>query len=383
MKSDSAIPSHLHSLDALRGIAALAVVVYHYAQFFTVGTVLPPSFVHADMPFYRFAPVIFDDGRLAVDLFFTLSGFVFFWLYSTSINDRSLSAGRFALLRLSRLYPLHLVTLLIVAFEQWLYWATHSSNDPFFLVQWNDAYHFVLQLGLASNWFPNSGFSFNSPAWSISIEVLLYAMFFALCRVTRIRPWMSLVMAALGLWCVYRYHDMLGRGIGSFFLGGATFMAYAKLVNMPSRVRWTCALAALTLAVWVVGILGVSSHWAFLPPGFERKTRYFPVIFMFPLIVLTLAMTETLTGMGKRFARLGDISYSTYLLHFPLQLAFLLCVDLSGMGRATFYSPWAFILYFAILIPLASASFKYFERPMQRALRNLEGVSLSLPRPVR
>src|SRR5882672_6997435 len=106
MQPNSQIPGHLHSLDALRGIAALAVVAFHYSNFFTVGNALPASFNVSDQPFYGMVPLIYKSGWLAVDLFFTLSGFVFFWLYSARVSDRSVSAGKFFLLRFSRLYPL-------------------------------------------------------------------------------------------------------------------------------------------------------------------------------------------------------------------------------------------------------------------------------------
>lgn len=95
------------SLDALRGVAALSVVLWHWKHFFFVGYALPVDFDEAAQPLYSLLRVFYDFGWLAVDLFFLLSGFIFFRLYSQRIENRDISAARFSAHRFSRLYPLH------------------------------------------------------------------------------------------------------------------------------------------------------------------------------------------------------------------------------------------------------------------------------------
>jgi peptidoglycan/LPS O-acetylase OafA/YrhL len=99
-----------YSLDVLRGVAALGVVLWHWQHFFFVGSRLG-AYDASQAPLYSLAFIFYDKGWLGVDLFFSLSGFVFFWLYSARISEGSISTGRFAWLRFSRLYPLHLLTL--------------------------------------------------------------------------------------------------------------------------------------------------------------------------------------------------------------------------------------------------------------------------------
>jgi peptidoglycan/LPS O-acetylase OafA/YrhL len=90
----------------------------------------------------------------------------------------------------------------------------------------------------------------------------------------------------------------------------------------------------------------------------------------FPCTILALALLEIARGtLGRRLAFLGDISYSSYLLHFPLQMIFVLATLALGWPRSIFLSPAAYFLYFAALIAASLASYHWLERPAQRCLR--------------
>ena len=88
-------PRHLHSLDIARGLAALAVVLWHWQHFFFVGTQLRSDFQPDRLPLHGVLRVFYEHGSLAVSLFFSLSGFVFFWLYSSQIATGSLKLRAF------------------------------------------------------------------------------------------------------------------------------------------------------------------------------------------------------------------------------------------------------------------------------------------------
>jgi len=370
MKQPAGVPSHFRSLDVLRGLASLAIVVFHYAGFMSVGDVTLSGVERSRLPFNPYLFGLYEQGWQAVTIFFTLSGFIFFWLYAMPVAERKISASEFFLLRFSRLYPLHFATLLAVAGLQWLYGNAHPEL-PYFVCSVNDLYHFALQLFLASNWLPSSGFSFNFPIWSVSIEVLLYAVFFVFCRLQKPRPWTMTVLVVAGWWLLYRFNVDLGTGLGSFFAGGLVYMAYRRLQANALQTRWLIALVGLTVLIWIVGLYGIASSWDFLPDAWANRTRYFPMALMFPSLILSLAMLERNFRFPPGLAWLGDISYSTYLLHFPLQIAFVLVVDAVGLSRGVFYSSSLFVLYFATLILLGLASFHWLERPLQRQLRKL------------
>lgn len=367
------IPKQFHSLDAIRGLAALAVVMFHYANFMTVGNDLDES-IRKILPFHGYVGFFFEHGWLAVDLFFSLSGFIFFWLYSQRILSQQVSSIEFFILRFGRLYPLHFATLLLVAGLQLLYAGLHPEL-PFFQTRNNDYSHFLLHLVFASNWVPGFGTSFNSPIWSVSIEVLLYMAFFAICRRMRPQIWFLVLLTIMGWWAVLRYNFMLGRGIGSFFMGGLIYLAYLKLLGKNKEV----VLFALPVLIWSIGLYGMFTNWSFLSSFLSQRSRYFPVVLMFPSLILTSVLIESRFGMVRSLDWLGNTSYSTYLIHFPLQLIFVLIVDSLGLSRSVFYSNYVFLLYFAVLLPLSLLCYYNFEKPTQTVVRSwMKGRRLAI-----
>lgn len=379
------IPSRFYSLDVLRGFAALSVVCYHWRHFLIADGDLVPA-VAAQQPFYRIFQPFYNEGWRAVDLFFCLSGFIFTWLYAAPIRDRKVSAWAFSVLRFSRLYPLHFATLLLVLALQTL--ITRQTGAPF-VYPINDARHFILNIFFASSWGLETRQSFNGPVWSVSVEIVLYAVFFITCLLGLSRWWsllglffLSVIGYALGL------HPELARGLNSFFLGCLSFHIF-KAVNArrPSAAALTvlttvCGLVWLAVGViWYTHAL-TSSFQTYIAdhPGTSlgRLTRFVQMFethamfdfAAFPLTVITLALVESHRGtLGKRIAFVGDVSYSSYLLHFPLQAIVFLIASYAGWSTQIYLHPATFILFFAALVGLSLLSFHAFERPVQSFIR--------------
>ncbi|HSI62591.1 MAG TPA: hypothetical protein VLE43_05715, partial [Candidatus Saccharimonadia bacterium] len=102
----------------------------------------------------------------------------------------------------------------------------------------------------------------------------------------------------------------------------------------------------------------------------DKASRSLFELMLFPATIILLALWETHRGtLGRRFAFLGHISYSAYLLHFPLQILFFVVANALSIPTAFFNSPLALLLFFLTLIPLSLCSYNYFERPCQSRLR--------------
>lgn len=381
--SASPLPARFYSLDVLRGLGALAVVHTHWWLHFFAGA--PASLTPPMQPYYAFLEPLYTHGWRAVDLFFCLSGFIFCWLYAERITSRRIGVGEFGILRLSRLYPLHFATLLLVAVGQAIY---HLAHGAFFAIPTNDTYHFLLNLFFLSGLGFEKAGSFNGPVWSVSVEIFLYAIFFAICVLGLRRWWQVGTLALLGLGLEFTRWTAVGRGMIGFFVGMLCFMAFATIQRRSIRIRGVTILSFVT-ATWLLAGLQVRydlvllAATAVLSPGatFLGKSvatvlshhafQWLPFqVLTFPATILGLALLETQRGtLGRRLAFLGDISYSSYLLHFPLQLTFASAALALGFDRTIFLSPVTYLLFFATLIVLSLLSYHCLERPAQRFLR--------------
>lgn len=108
-------PQHLYALDFSRGIAALSVVLWHWQHFAYTQNNELALFQRETQPFYGLFRIFYEAGAMGVQYFFVLSGFIFFWLYASSINTQLISGFKFAIQRFSRLYPLQLLFAIAVS----------------------------------------------------------------------------------------------------------------------------------------------------------------------------------------------------------------------------------------------------------------------------
>jgi peptidoglycan/LPS O-acetylase OafA/YrhL len=281
------------TLDGIRGVAALAVVLFHATPLFGL----------------KVAP----NGYLAVDLFFALSGFVIAHAY----NDRlasGMSWREFLGVRLVRFYPLYILGLLVGVAVAIL---TTLSGTP-------DSFTFptILSLATLALFFvpaPNAGdmFPLNMPSWSLFYEVLVnaaYALFF---------PWLS-VRVLVGVAIV----SLLGVAAGVWWHGGnaAGPMSSHALIGV-CRTLFSFSVGLLLyewrrpsgvspfITVGLVGLLLAVPVSASLRPFFDVVC----VALLFPLAVALGAGAEP-TKLQWMFRYLGRISFPMYALHFPLIL---------------------------------------------------------------
>ncbi len=344
-------PPRLYSLDAARGLAALAVVVWHWQHMYWLDG--HRQIDRTEQPFYTVLSPFYEAGYIGVDFFFVLSGFIFYWLYSEKITRGQSDATDFALLRFSRLYPLHILTLTIVV-------ALQAMRPADFVYPASSNINFVMQLFLIQSWAGiENGATFNGPAWSVSVEIFLYVVFWTICRI----KWGSSVATAVGFGvlgsAVAMVSPTIGMAIAGFFFGGVAFYAWRRLIR--TEALWMIP-AVLALFGWIAAVA--------LAPLLSEQTALLGRIVLFPTTVLAIALIESRVSLPfEKLAWLGDISYSSYLLHFPLQLVIANLVLLGWLSSDTAQGEVVFAVFFAVLIALSLVSFRWFERPMQDAIR--------------
>jgi peptidoglycan/LPS O-acetylase OafA/YrhL len=356
----------LLGLEVLRFLAAFAILVFHYRHFAFVAD-QPVGLVNDWLPLYRLLQVFYDHGPYGVWIFWCISGFIFFWKYRDAIADRSLGGWKFFVLRFSRLYPLHIATLLLVALVQPLYFSLHGY---FFVYQDNDLAHFLPQLLMASNWGFQDALSFDGPIWSISVEVLVYFFFFIMLLATR--SWLlNLVVIAACLTASGKVaadcltaSGQIGACFAFFYAGGLAAMARRAVT--PSAYR-----LAAEGAGWLAVIVFPLWAWQFTKGRLESMDFLLLLLTFTPVLLFCLSREIAMpASLQKVVEAAGNMTYSSYLLHFPIQL---MAVVGFAIVRAPIplYDGRFFGLYIGTTLVASYLTYRYFEAPAQNLIREL------------
>lgn len=265
-------------------------------------------------------------------------------------------------------------------------------NGHTFIIQNNDSYHFLLNLFVIHSWGfePTPALNgFNGPSWSVSVELLLYLLFFLISRKNLHRRKGLLIAIVAGGAIIQYFYSMVGQGIYSFFLGGLTYHLYAWLIRRENVKKVTTMVTIIAVVLWAV----VLTEYAYsyirdlslmlmkkVLPGKDdafdmalyslSRNTFFRTIIS-PITILTLALSETTRGglKIKWTLVLGNASYALYLIHFPLMVFFFITADALGLSRDVFHSPLTLLIFYSVLIPLSILTHYSFELPLQELFR--------------
>jgi len=345
----------LLGIELLRFLSSIAVLIFHYQHFAFVGGT-EAHFITSQQPFFPSLRIFYEYGFYGVEIFWCISGFIFFWKYSTLIADEKMSGYIFFVLRLSRLYPLHFVTLIFMALMQYVYFSKHGS---YFVYQYNDIYHFLLQLGLASNWGFQLGDSFNGPIWSISIEVLVYALFFlSLKYVSKSVVFIAVVaLAAAAVQMLKISEHPAFPCVMFFYVGCLTAVLYRK-----------AAADSTTGNLVTIGALSASLAIVAMQLLFDIKAKYFLVVFTPAIILLCVTHIRETSVANRILVPAGNMTYASYLLHVPIQITVVTVLNYLNVDIPV-YNKAFFVTFILGTLALSYWVFEGFEMPAQRFVR--------------
>ena len=329
--------ARLSRLDGLRGIAACGVAfTYHTWSLFADDAIGPVG------PLLEW---FHRSGWLFVDMFFVLSGYIFAHVY---LGHGHLKSGRdladFAVARVARLYPLHLVMLLVTAV---LFWG-RPENSPLAF-----GAHLLMLQGVVK---PVAQ-TFDGPTWSLTVEAACYVLFaFGAAAGPRGLRLVTGFSIAIGVLMIASHasaydtfvRDNFPRGLLGFFLGQVLWHQRARLARVPGWV----------LAGLIVTGFAIPPTWAgaILPLALVA----FPATLLLGLRVRVLG--------SKPLIWLGDRSYAIYLIHVPLRELVLHLHGPFGGGAVQVALVWAGFV--AATLVLADLSLRFIENPARRAIRS-------------
>jgi peptidoglycan/LPS O-acetylase OafA/YrhL len=328
-------------LDALRILAAAAIVVLHYANYVTAFDA-EPFVLHFN---------------LFVDLFFVISGFVIAGQYVGRVGSSG-SIGRFLWRRLARIYPLHAVTLAFYVGIALLLYAglVHVENPQRYALSDLTAQVFLLHA------IDGQRLTFNFPSWSLSAEMVCYLLFplIALIALRRSRWVLALAgIAAVALtlyaavaqtapWPTWINQGGAWRALPAFLLGVGLYLYRARVARLPLRAVLLPALLVFVLAGWALPDLAALG-----------------LVYLIGCAAVCCDEAGKPTALARSgIGRWAHLTYSSYMLHMPVAT---LVVTL--LGRFLGASPLVLIVIAVPVLAFASAaSYRWFEDPIRRWL---------------
>ena len=289
---------HFDILDGLRGVAALAVVCFHFME----------------MAYLDYGQNFIGHGFLAVDFFFCLSGFVIGYAYDDRIGK--MGVWEFFKSRLIRLHPLvilgSVLGLLAFLFDPFGGHPELYSTGKIVLVFLSSV--FLIPYPVVADRAFNL-FSFNAPAWSLFWEYVANIVYaFILFRLARKLLLVLTILSAVAICFVaYKAGNLMGGWGGPNFWDGSARISYSFLAGLLIyRSKW---IIKNKLGFLGIGILLAA---AFLMPFTKWNwiTEPLVVLIYFPLIIALGAGATLSSGLKKLCVFFGKISYPLYMTHY-------------------------------------------------------------------
>ncbi|HEY5463245.1 MAG TPA: acyltransferase [Hanamia sp.] len=326
-------------LDALRGIAAISVVFFHY----TSGKGLSK---------------IFSLGVSAVDLFFLISGFVIFM----SINKIS-SGKKFVINRISRLYPTYWFC---VTFTFAVMMFLKITKFPINQIKIYGSWDYLANLTMFQLYFnvPN----LDGPYWTLIVEMLFYIVILILFELNLLKH-ITLISCLINILIIFNFFLVTNNYISNYtdyfplvnhfplFFAGIIF--YKMAINEINKKGYFILLFCMLTQILIFRFLESD-------PFYISQIQYScMLIIYFSLFILFI--TNHLKFIVNRLTIfLGEISYALYLIH---SYAFR---GIIGFLQNHYHIPFWIVTLFIVLPIVISFAYlitKFIERPYSKKLK--------------
>ena len=387
----------IRQLTGIRFVAAAWVLLYHLqGPLNTLGILAIP--VMAD---------VLRVGRLGVDLFFALSGFILAHTYLSRLGPALRARGTvdFWWLRLARIYPVHLVMLVVagVAVVAQAKVAGEAVDRD-----WLNPVDFAKNLLLVQEWGPDPQRGWNFVAWSLSMEWLAYLIFPLLILILwqvhrRLPTWSlaiiwALVLTPLVLYALTTgdpyYTDNWGstfRILTEFTSGAVAYLFVLRMLkgrpdgDATPRVQRAAQFLAVALPLAVIAGARFLGQWPPaqpISPALTGDAEPLPPYYHLVLVPLLVAWIAALALSRRGIARFlatrtlvlgGFISYSLYMTHLVWFGVWRAGMSAVGIDGGPLYALSVIGLVAGALV-IAWLMWRLVEEPAREWMRGLVGA---------
>jgi peptidoglycan/LPS O-acetylase OafA/YrhL len=316
---------------------------------------------------------LFTEGYAGVSFFFILSGFILSYSYQERLLSGKMNVLHFYKARIARIYPLHLLTFIIAAI---------LLEPVYFKIQY--FVKFISNLTLTQSFLPlkSAYFTFNAPSWSISDEMFFYLLFpfiiylvYKRQNIFHILLFSTLTILFFLTFIIKKetyqhalfYINPIMR-IADFCIGICLYnfcvRASAKRERMLKNVKWG-GVEIISVTVFICFYL-----LAYYIPKVYRYSFWYWIPISLLIVVFYLSRNGLCSKVlsNKYFVLLGEISFGFYLFHQLIGRLFLGFI--SKMQIDVSY-PYRFIIVFTITLIASYLSFKYYETPCNKKIKQL------------
>ncbi|MFF2093523.1 acyltransferase family protein [Paenibacillus sp. NPDC058174] len=359
--------NRIGQLDAMRGLAAIAVVFSHYYQ-----VEVKPAL---SVLLFKFSPLGFiKNGHGAVILFFLLSGFV---LMLPFLKNSAISYKTFLLKRILRIYvPFWFAMVLAILLCSWLSTGGIAALSSWFNSSWNEPVTLksvIENLLLIGNYNSNL---YNNVIWSLVHEMRISIIFPLLALIIMKWNWKTVLGLCLALSAIsgtkniFGYDHSYGFHTGFvdtlhyasiFLIGGllAKHREYIVSLFVKSSKAWKWCLLGLAYILFTYSELSMAvGNRIGLIDYQEIVNDYTTTASCVLLIVIALGSARVTRFLSIRIiAFFGDISYSIYLYHLLVLFSFIYLFH----GKLPLSIIYVLAFFWTILA--AAASYNYIEVP--------------------
>ena len=335
----------VQELDALRGIAAILVVLYHFTLFYK-----------DTFHFFKF-------GSTGVDLFFMISGFVIY----KSIEKTS-NGIHFLINRFTRLYP--------------VYWAVVTFTFSLIIIKLFEKYGCNFSIIPWANYWSNMSMfqhyfkidNLDGPYWTLIIEMNFYLIIFVFLLIKKINflEYFLMLISALNIFSIFTHINLpffnsfftFIPGIYWFplFLSGIYF--YKILYNKGNK-KLNHFFVFLNLAIQTLIFINHHVH----NPSDVTLIEHLFLVYTYHFIFYLFVYQKLKWIVNKLSLFLGKISYSLYLCHQYVALTFIIPFGINVLGLSLYKTIVLIVL--PIIILIAFLFNKLIEIPFQNKLRSI------------